>query len=112
MKPLTRHPRWGLLVMALTLVALPVLGTALPANVRIPPVKPHPGNVPPNTALFSHRVHQGQLCYVCHPSIFPQARRGFTHEEMHAGKYCGACHDGKRSAAISTFTCEGCHAPR
>ena len=55
----------------------------------------------PPRALFSHRTHQSFGCYACHPSVFPQALVGFTHDDMREGKFCGRCHDGRGAFAIA-----------
>ncbi|MES1205563.1 MAG: c(7)-type cytochrome triheme domain-containing protein [Pseudomonadota bacterium] len=62
-------------------------------------------------ALFSHRTHTVFGCYGCHPSVFPQAQMGFSHDEMRAGRFCGSCHDGQRAVAVQALACAGCHAP-
>jgi c(7)-type cytochrome triheme protein len=90
------------------LVALAAL--ALPARLRIPPLAPHPAGAPAAAAAFSHTGHASMPCYMCHPSVFPQALQGFTHREMRQGRYCGACHDGVAAKAIEKMTCSGCHA--
>jgi c(7)-type cytochrome triheme protein len=90
------------------LVAL--AGLALPARLRIPPLAPHPTGAPGAAAAFSHVGHASMACYMCHPSVFPQALQGFTHREMRQGRYCGACHDGVTATAIEKMTCSGCHA--
>ena len=83
------------------------LSSAVPARLRIPQLAQR--SAPP-AAQFSH-VQHGQLqCYVCHPSVFPQAPLGFSHAEMKQGRYCGACHDGIAAAAIARMACEDCHA--
>lgn len=86
-------------------------GLAVPATVRIPIVKAHPPGAPSAAALFSHLEHDRMRCYSCHPSVFPQARKGFTHEEMRQGRYCGACHDGQRASPIAAHKCDACHVP-
>jgi c(7)-type cytochrome triheme protein len=103
----------GLLLGALPAAAL--FGTSIfavsgaPQEVRIPQVKERPLPAP---ALFSHWRHNTQHCYGCHPTLFPQARLGFTHEQMQAGLYCGACHDSLAAKAVSAMSCEVCHAAR
>ena len=95
-------------VMApLTLAAF--AGLALPARVRIPRLAPHPPGAPAAAALFSHVGHASMPCYMCHPSVFPQALVGFTHHEMRQGRYCGDCHDGSESKAIEKMACQECH---
>jgi c(7)-type cytochrome triheme protein len=97
----------GVVAIAM-LVALAAL--ALPARLRIPPLAPHPAGAPGAAAAFSHAGHASMPCYMCHPSVFPQALQGFTHREMRQGRYCGACHDGVGAKAIEKMTCSGCHA--
>jgi c(7)-type cytochrome triheme protein len=84
-------------------------GLALPARLRIPRVAPDPPGAP-TAALFSHAGHDFMACYVCHPSIFPQAPLAFSHREMLQGRYCGACHDGVEATAIEKMACQECHA--
>jgi c(7)-type cytochrome triheme protein len=96
-------------VVALGLLASSVaLGAAFPAVLRIPRRDAASAPFPPR-ALFSHRTHQTFGCYGCHPSVFPQALVGFTHEEMREGKFCGRCHDGRISFAIQGADCARCH---
>ena len=81
-----RRPGRGGAVLALASAL--ALGAAFPATLRIPPRDPAaPRSVP--AAWFSHRAHQSFGCFACHPSMFPQAPLGFTHEEMRAGRFCG-----------------------
>ena len=87
-----------------------VVAFALPDTVRIPQAKPRAG-APPG-ALFSHVAHGGYRCYVCHPSVFPQALQAFTHADMSAGRFCGRCHDGREASAVNRTACESCHAAR
>jgi c(7)-type cytochrome triheme protein len=94
------------------LAGVPLVAVALPAVVRIPKVKPHPEGAPQDEALFSHRAHGRFTCYSCHPSVFPQAPLGFTHEEMRRGEFCGHCHDGTRATAVLSMPCVSCHEPR
>jgi c(7)-type cytochrome triheme protein len=99
-----------LLLLALLVSSAAALGAAFPAVLRIPPHDPAaPRSLP--AALFSHRGHQSLGCFGCHPSVFPQAPLGFTHDDMRAGRFCGHCHDGRTSFAIQGATCAGCHAP-
>jgi c(7)-type cytochrome triheme protein len=86
---------------------------ALPAEVRVPVVKEHGKADPPEPGVFSHWQHDQFLCFSCHPSLFPRARKGFTHDEMDDGKFCGACHDGRTAFPTSgaRATCKSsCHA--
>ena len=93
-------------------VALPMIGLAVPDSVRIPRVKAHPQGAPQDEALFSHWRHGSYRCYSCHPGVFPQAPLGFTHAEMNAGQFCGACHDGREAKAVNSYRCEACHVAR
>jgi c(7)-type cytochrome triheme protein len=95
----------GLGVVLLSSVAL---AAAFPAVLRIPRRNPAAAAFPPR-ALFSHRTHQSFGCYACHPSVFPQALVGFTHDEMGEGRYCGRCHDGRIAFAIPGAACGRCH---
>jgi c(7)-type cytochrome triheme protein len=90
---LLRGGRWLAGLAALLLFATPILTAPVPA-------------------LFSHWGHNSQHCYSCHPSVFPQAPLGFTHQDMREGRYCGSCHDGQAAKAIRSMGCEVCHAPR
>jgi c(7)-type cytochrome triheme protein len=102
-------PAGRLLIPALLVVSAAAFGAAFPAVLRIPaknPTAPRP--VP--AALFSHRTHQSFGCYACHPSVFPQAPLGFTHDEMRQGRFCGQCHDGETALAIEGVACKRCHA--
>ncbi len=60
--------------------------------------------------LFSHEKHSiWNGCEVCHPDIFPTAKRGSARYSMFAnigGRYCGACH-GK--VAFPLNNCSMCH---
>jgi c(7)-type cytochrome triheme protein len=84
----------------------------MPDVVRIPPVtaRPQGSSLPP--ALFRHGTHAQLNCYACHPSLFPQYPKGFTHADMNAGAYCGACHDGVAAFSVREAKCEGCHVAR
>jgi c(7)-type cytochrome triheme protein len=99
----------GRLVLLLGLLISSVaLSAAFPAVLRIPRRDPVGPPFPPN-ALFSHRQHATFGCYACHPSTFPQALVGFTHDEMREGKFCGRCHDGRTAFAIPGTDCARCH---
>jgi c(7)-type cytochrome triheme protein len=102
----------GRVVVAAVLLAsgAAALGAAFPATLRVPRRDPRQAPGVP-CALFSHRGHAAMGCQTCHPAVFPQARVGFTHEDMKAGRYCGACHDGDIAFAIAGAACGGCHAP-
>jgi c(7)-type cytochrome triheme protein len=98
-------------VVVSALALFPLVLIAMPDWVRIPPLaKRGPGD-PPDAALFSHWSHNDHHCYACHPSLFPQAKRGFTHADMDKGRYCGACHDGKHAFSVDDAECEDCHRP-
>jgi c(7)-type cytochrome triheme protein len=103
----------GSAMLALALVGLVMLvalaALALPARLRIPKLAPHPPGTPGAAAAFSHAGHAAVACYMCHPSLFPQALRGFSHREMRQGRYCGACHDGAEATAIEKMACQECH---
>ncbi len=94
----------------LSLMPLCVFAFSSPQDVTLPAVSERTA---PGPALFSHWRHQAsQQCFNCHPSIFEQQRKGFTHEQMKAGQFCGACHDGSTTKAMSTMKCEACHVAR
>jgi c(7)-type cytochrome triheme protein len=103
--------RLGLALGAL-LLAVPLVGLAVPDTVRIPPAKPHPAGTPQASALFSHWAHGTQRCYACHPDIFPQALVSFTHADMSEGRFCGRCHGGGAAPAVYSYRCERCHVAR
>jgi c(7)-type cytochrome triheme protein len=108
---MTRQRAW-LTAIGLALAgAVPLAAVAIPALVRIPIVKPHGKDSPPEAAVFSHWSHGQYRCYACHPSIFPQAPKGFTHDDMDAGRFCGTCHDAKIAFASdeSGVPCTRCH---
>jgi c(7)-type cytochrome triheme protein len=106
---LLRRGRWLAGLAALLSFATPILAVNAPQDVRLPPLKER---TTPVSALFSHWGHNSQHCYSCHPSVFPQAPLGFTHQDMREGRYCGSCHDGRAAKAIRSMSCEACHAPR
>lgn len=60
--------------------------------------------------VFSHEKHSlWNGCELCHPEIFPAAKKGTTRYSMFAnieGRYCGACH-GK--VAFPLNQCHSCH---
>jgi c(7)-type cytochrome triheme protein len=105
-------PRWlgrlGVLGVLGLLLSAVALAAAFPAVLRIPRRNPGASTFPP-PALFSHRQHESFGCYACHPSIFPQALAGFTHDEMREGKFCGRCHDGRTAFTIPGAACARCH---
>jgi c(7)-type cytochrome triheme protein len=84
-----------------------------PDAVRIPMKAERDKGDPPDAALFSHWEHNRFYCYSCHPSVFPQRRLAFTHDDMDEGRFCGTCHDGKRafSPDDDDIECETCHRP-
>jgi c(7)-type cytochrome triheme protein len=96
---------------ALLLLAATAVAAAYPAVLRIPRRDPGRAAALPE-AMFSHRTHGALGCYACHPSTFPQALVGFTHDEMNKGQFCGRCHDGRTSFAIAGTACARCHVPR
>lgn len=100
-----------LLALALLLVAAGAVAAAYPAALRIPRREPGRMAALPE-ALFSHRTHGAIGCFGCHPSTFPQATVGFTHDDMNKGRFCGRCHDGRTSFAIVGTACARCHVPR
>jgi c(7)-type cytochrome triheme protein len=59
---------------------------------------------------FSHEKHSiWNGCELCHPEIFPTAKKGTIRFSMFSnieGRYCGACH-GK--VAFPLNNCQGCH---
>jgi c(7)-type cytochrome triheme protein len=97
------------LALVLVVVALPLVGLAVPDTVRIPPTHPHPPGTPQASALFSHWEHGRQRCYACHPDIFPQALVSFTHADMNQGRFCGSCHGTGQAPAVYSYRCERCH---
>ena len=104
------------LILALLATVLVVGLHATPAatapdTVRIPIKVAHGKGDPPDAALFSHWEHGRYYCYTCHPSLFPQRRVGFTHDDIDAGRFCGACHDGKHAFGVDDddVECESCH---
>jgi len=63
-----------------------------------------------NPIVFSHEKHSiWNGCELCHPEIFPTAKRGTGRYSMFAnieGRFCGACH-GK--VAFPLNNCRFCH---
>lgn len=86
-------------------------GIGMPSSIRIPMLVEHGKGDPPDAALFSHWAHNTFECYDCHPGIFPQAKAGWTHEDMDEGRFCGACHNDKLawSPDDPEIECEMCH---
>jgi c(7)-type cytochrome triheme protein len=101
--------RLGLFALGVSLLAVPLVGLAVPDTVRIPKAKEHPPGTPQAAALFSHWEHGSQRCYACHPDVFPQARISFTHADMNQGRFCGRCHDGGAAPTVYSYPCERCH---
>lgn len=93
------------------LIAVPVIAIGAPDTVRIPMQKAREKGDPPDSALFSHWEHSEYGCFACHPSVFPQKRVGFTHDDMAAGRFCGSCHDGVTAFGPKDkgVDCETCH---
>jgi c(7)-type cytochrome triheme protein len=91
------------------LVSAPLLAVNSPEEVLLAPLT---ARTTPPPARFSHWSHRSAQCFACHPSVFPQAVTGFTHESMQAGQHCGACHEGRTARAIGDMKCEACHAAR
>lgn len=60
--------------------------------------------------IFSHKKHAvWNGCEVCHPEIFPSARKGtvkFSMLQISGGEYCGLCHG---RVAFCLNNCERCH---
>ena len=102
--------RWAV-GAAVLLGTATALAAAYPAVLRIP--RREPGKMPAlPEAMFSHRTHGAFGCYSCHPSTFPQAAVGFTHDDMNKGRFCGRCHDGQIAFAVVGTACARCHVPR
>lgn len=103
---------WYVLAFAV-IIGGPALALGMPDKVRIPIVRPHGAGDPPDAAIFSHWDHDSYGCVSCHPSIFPQRKLGFTHDDMERGRYCGSCHDGQLafSPKDKGVECESCHVP-
>ncbi len=61
--------------------------------------------------IFSHKKHVvWNGCEVCHPDIFPSAKKGtvqYSMLEIANGQYCGLCHG---RVAFPLNNCEKCHA--
>jgi c(7)-type cytochrome triheme protein len=104
--------KWSRVVAGAAVLAS-AAGIAMPVVVRVPIVKPHGAADPADAGLFSHWQHDQYPCFVCHPAIFPRARKGFTHDEMDEGMFCGACHNGQSAPPASgeRAACrKSCHA--
>jgi len=60
--------------------------------------------------IFSHKKHiLWNGCEICHPDIFPSAKKGtvkYTMLDISSGQYCGLCHD---RVAFALNNCEKCH---
>lgn len=106
---LRRHP---FLLACLALSAASASVWAVPEKVSIPVVREHAKTDPPGAGTFSHWQHDQYTCVACHPTLFPRARKGFTHDDMDEGRFCGACHDGRSAppASGARASCKGsCH---
>jgi c(7)-type cytochrome triheme protein len=99
------------IVLLLALLAIPLSALAIPATLRIPRAREARPFAPAARALFSHAGHEPLRCFQCHPGLFPQSQRAFTHADMDRGRACGGCHDGRRAPAAAAYTCESCHVP-
>jgi len=110
--PRRRRPIWYALLLGV-LIGGPAVALGMPEKVRIPMARQHGVGDPPDSALFSHWVHDSFICASCHPSIFPQRKLGFTHADMEAGRYCGSCHNGRLAFGPKDkgVECETCHVP-
>lgn len=107
----SRSLRTGL-IFSVLVGSVVVGGQALgwmPATVRIPIVREHGKGDPEKAALFSHWGHNQYFCYTCHPTLFPQAAQGFTHDELDDGKFCAVCHSGRIAKSIDDMECTACH---
>ena len=98
----------GAIIAALVLAGAVALAAGFPAVLRIPPKNSSAARSVP-AASFSHRSHQTFGCYACHPSVFPQAPLGFSHEEMRQGRFCATCHEGAAAFAVESAPCQRCH---
>ncbi len=103
--------RGALTGAVLLALAAPVVAVAFPAWVRIPIIKAHKATDPPEASVFSHFAHNQYQCSACHPTVFPQARKGFTHDDLDAGRFCATCHDNKTAFSVDTpgVRCATCH---
>ncbi len=103
-------------LLVVLLIGFPAPATGMPESLRIPMLQEREKGDPPEEALFSHWGHAQYRCYECHPSVFPERKKGFTHDDMKQGKYCGACHNDRIawSPENDRVECEACHvgAPR
>lgn len=105
----SRHLRRVIGALALifvpVVVAVPIGVLATPEHIRLPQGEDQdePG------AVFSHWTHSQFGCFACHPSIFPQYKKTFTHDDMDNGLYCGSCHNGKTAFSYDDVDCETCH---
>jgi c(7)-type cytochrome triheme protein len=89
------------LVVAATAVLASAVAVAMPVVVRVPVAREHGKADPTEAGVFSHWQHDEFSCTVCHPTIFPKSRVGFTHDDMDEGKFCGACHNGQSAPPAS-----------
>jgi c(7)-type cytochrome triheme protein len=92
--------KWSLVVAGAAVLAS-AASLAMPVIVRIPIVKPHGAADPTQAGIFSHWQHDQYSCFACHPTLFPKARQGFTHDDMDEGKFCGSCHNGQSAPPAS-----------
>lgn len=100
--------------LGLTAMLLSASLFAVPSDVRVPVVREHGKADPQAPGVFSHLRHDQYQCFDCHPTLFPRARKGFTHDEMDEGKFCGACHNGKAAPPSNggRAVCKtSCHTP-
>jgi c(7)-type cytochrome triheme protein len=100
-----------LVVVTAALITLPLVAAAIPTTLRIPRAREARPFAPAARALFSHAGHEPLRCFQCHPTLFPQSARAFTHADMDQGRFCGGCHDGRRAPAVNGYQCESCHVP-
>lgn len=85
-------------------------------SVKRPPMRSREDfSVEPNYSWvhpirFSHKLHAlWNGCELCHPAIFPTAKKGTAHYSMFLnieGQYCGACH---MKVAFPLNNCQKCH---
>lgn len=63
-----------------------------------------------SNVIFSHKKHAvWNGCELCHPQIFPSAKKGTVQYSMFQimrGEYCGICH---LKVAFSVWLCNKCH---
>lgn len=88
-------------LVAIAALLASAAAVAMPVIVRVPVTRPHGKADPTEPGVFSHWLHDEYSCTACHPTIFPKARVGFTHDDMDEGKFCGACHNGQSAPPAS-----------